>query len=219
MIIQQIPYNTSPSPKTMLHRQIYRALGATNSKKNALSWCFALILAWSLLTSSNAASRSSLSLSDQYPLALYEDIHFVKCDSRIADKFPLYGKFIANILDRLALHYKTEPCQPRKGGRETSTKAMKFPTPARFQVHLRSFLTPAHMNLARWQLKKIWLQSSNAPYSAHLPFDGPCLLATCSHVGKHSLLSCQRNTLILGGTFVHRTSLKRVIVVPCNNRR
>ena len=36
------------------------------------------------------------------------------------------------------------------------------------------------MNFAKWQLKKMWSQSSHSPHSAHLPSDGPFLLASCS---------------------------------------
>jgi hypothetical protein len=107
----------------------------------------------------------------------------------------------------------------RRGPDGPCTKEMKSPTTAGFQVHERSSLTPAHKNLARWQLKKMWSQTSSIPHIAHLPSEGPCLLATCSADGSLPLMSFQRNTLIFGGTLVARTSLKNVTVAPCDKRR
>jgi hypothetical protein len=92
---------------------------------------------------------------------------------------------------------------------------MKSPAPAGFHEVPRSSIAPAHMNLGKWQAKKIWLQSSGSPQRLHRPFEGPRRLATWSLEGSLLRISCQRKTLILGGTRVRKTSLKWVTVAPC----
>jgi hypothetical protein len=70
------------------------------------------------------------------------------------------------------------------------------------------------MNCAMWHAKKMWLQSSTSPQREQQPFDSPCRLATCSLQGSLPRMSCQRKTLILGGTLVFQTSLKWVTARP-----
>jgi hypothetical protein len=64
----------------------------------------------------------------------------------------------------------------------------KSPASAGFQLHCRSSLTLAHINFARWQPKKMWLQSSSSPHRDHLPSKRPWWFATCSLEGKKILI-------------------------------
>jgi hypothetical protein len=99
------------------------------------------------------------------------------------------------------------------------TMARNSPTPEGLQSQCRSSRTPAHMNLAKGQLKKIWLQSSRSPQSSQFPFEGPIHLATCSQHRSLPRIICHRKILILRGTLVRQTSLKWVTAAPCDGRK
>jgi hypothetical protein len=88
-------------------------------------------------------------------------------------------------------------------------KARKSPIPAGFQSQFRSSLTLAYIKVAIRHVKKTWLQSSCSLQRAHNLSDGPCRLATCSHVGSLSWINCHKKIWMLGGTLHSQTSRHR----------
>ena len=75
---------------------------------------------------------------------------------------------------------KTHPHDSTRLPWQTLGNSKKITGPVGFQEHASISLTHAHIYLAIWHWKKMWFASSCSPHKVHLPFDGPCLMCTCS---------------------------------------
>jgi hypothetical protein len=82
---------------------------------------------------------------------------------------------------------------------------------------LEELSTTLHINLAKEHEKKIWLVSSGASQSAHLPVAGPNLDATKRLEGRRSRISCQVKIGILSGSLAAHTSLACATDAPSDS--